>query len=681
MKSYNEYIEEINAISDQQSISNLDFINDFDVLNLRDESGTPIAFTLFQMGYIFNDNKILSISNSANEHDRIAAQYADRGYKPYSFTSETLVERMANIGHLFKDMDLLKDRGSRVASIMYRKGYKFSDEQINELHDNNFPIATLEASAGRVFDDISIQKLLSPEGVPVAHTMAEKGHVFKDKEHLFLADKFSNTTASIMAKKGHTFEEKEILKLTDRNGNSVAHYQVEYNWVTTDKELLSLKNDSSVSVAQLLAQKNHAFTDKDIYSIPNDKGKDVAYYMAKNGHAIFDIDALSKTYTDSIPVSASYHHGNRHNTGNQWGSGSSSEKIVLKSLFDVLMESGKFDINNEQVKSNPDILSLVTQRNKAPVALSLHNATGFVPDADIAKKMNPNSLILFIEAAIYSENKLKEFSHLLADKELLLSTNSKGYSIALAFSKVGAKFEDDDVKKSLAPKSAKNWREGVFPSGKNQGKTFGEIADKNPSYFQWCHENKKYNVHKYVTADDVKSITKKDEPKQVEPKKSIPESSVAENKKNWRKLVFETGKHTGKTLGELAEKNPTYLEWCHLNGKCNIDNLIPMEDIKECINNKVKDNITTVKETPITPGEEWKKLEMNVGKFQGQTLGDLCETKKAYITYMYEKGMKFITDNVPTEVIDHLNNNDAQLKAYNDKKDPVQIKSTGELDF
>jgi hypothetical protein len=153
MKTYNEYIAEINAINDIKDISKLDFINDFEALNLRDESGTPIAFTLFQKGHSFTDNKILLIQNSANEHDRIAAQYVDKGYKPYSFSSETLVERMAGIGHVFEDMDLLKSRCSRVASIIYKKGYKFSDEQIMELHNDNFPVASFEVNNGRMFEN------------------------------------------------------------------------------------------------------------------------------------------------------------------------------------------------------------------------------------------------------------------------------------------------------------------------------------------------------------------------------------------------------------------------------------------------------------------------------------------------------------------------------------------------
>lgn len=698
MKEYKDYIEDIKNC-ESKDFSKLPFINDYDVLNMRDQEGVPIAFVLSNAGYIFDDRKILSIRDSGSQSARMQAEMADRNYVPYRHESKSLATFMARNGHEFTDIEILKDPS--VSKAMIENGCSFTEEQILKIHTEEFPIAHeifttgvkfesedilllkdkngnsiahLLAQEGHEFEDLNIIKLKNKDGVSVAEHMARQGFIFRDKEILLIENRFGESVASIQAEKGYISEDIDILKLKNRMGDSIAYIQASKGWKTEDKEILTLKNHNGSSVAEIYAKEGKVFTDPDIYKQYNNQGKPVAYYMAKCGNPVFDYDVLSTLVSVKVPAYQVSHSKDRYGRSNA----NYSDKISV-TILDVLMYGKNVDFNVDDVKNNADLLSLRTSGNGAPLATMMFNDYDFVPALDVAKKMNPNSLILLIEAAFKGLNRdgaEDKFKHLLNDKELLLTSNSKNYSIALAFSKAGIKFEDPEIVELLKPKSAINWRRGVFPSGANKGKTFGDIADSNPNYLAWCHENQKYDIHKFITKEDIDNL--------------VANKGNQENvDDSWKNKTFTRGKNNGKTFIEVLESNPKYMQWCHSEKAFDVDKLVPLEEINKYIeikkskinvSEKKAENINVVPKESNSKVESWEDMVINVGKFKGKTLGELCNTKMAYVTYMYDQGMELLTKNIPSDVIDSLRNNES-LKAYQDKKEKSFVRDAGELDI
>lgn len=688
MKEYQDYIKEIsNAVEKGEPLTSLSFIsnNDYDVLNLRDKTGVPVAFVASLNGHIFDDVKILGIQDSGNDNLRLAAEMADRNYKRYVHNPSLLCEMMARSGHVFDNMEIIK-RGN-VASLMLDNGADINEKTLIELSKNNARIAHKALSKGFSFETTEGLLLEDSDNVTIAHKMATNGHIFENMDVLMAKDKNGVSVAHIMAKSGYKFDNKEVLMLNDRFGNSVAHEQARHNqvfddmdiisqkdrrgdsvghiqavngWVSKDPNTLKITNDDGVSIAHILAKKNHAFYDESIYSLMDNKGKTVAYHMAKNGHGIMDANVLAQNYF--IP-SSGFNHNGKGRAGNH------------KDLISILEESNKFNFNIDEVKNNADILSIVSPGMKSPFLTRLYRDNGYIPSLDIAKEMNPNSLILFVENVLkYSpKEEFDKFAHLTSDKELMLKTNKKNYPISLAFSNCGFKSDIPEVIELLKPKSMNNWRDAVFPSGKFKGKKLGEIADSKPDYLEWCHKNNKYGIQKAITAEDIASLMKapiKPSPSQKPIDQNL--GNQAGSSDDWRSVQFKSGKNKDKTYGEILDINPTYMEWCHQEKKLDVHLHVPMEAIKSALESKKSNiNVSSQKAAPKAnnPVSEnnWKEMEVTFGKHKGKTLGDLCESQKGYVTYLHGKGMKFIVDNVPSDIIVALNNNE-DIKSYQDKK-------------
>lgn len=705
MKEYKDYIAEIeNAAEKNIGLDKLEFIGDFEVLSMRDEEGVPVAFALSNYGHVFEDINVLRIQDSESYSQRIAAEMADRGYVKYTHTPVSLAEKMAQTGHVFKDIEALKI--SNVANIMLSKGHEFSDEEFLELHSERTPLAHIAvqngkeftnneilklknsngdsvahilASKGFQFEDVEIISLQNNKGYSVAHIMAEHGFEFKDKELLSLSDNNGRSVAHVQAEKGLITEVPDVLKLKNIRGESVAHIQANKGWETDNKEILSLQDSMGISLAEIYARKGKSFNDPDIYKLSNHHGKSVAYYMAKNGNAILEPDVLKDIVSVKVPNYArGYQSSNSRNRGYQ----NQYPDRINVSILDVLENSGKFDFNIDEIKNSPEILSQQDLQNGNPFVTSMYRKYGFVPSVEVAKKMNPNSMILFLHVVINKftlEKDIAKFQHLLDDKELLLTKNSKDYSIALAFAKGGVKFDDPEIVELIKPKSAVNWRDGVFPSGKFKGQTFGSVADTSPDYLRWCHESGKFNINKYITKEDIDKL-------QVKPKAKAEVPTETHN--DWQLKTFPTGKNEGKTFAEVLEKNPKYMEWCYNEKRYGIDKLIPLDEIKRSLDAK-NSNINVVekqvnKPDPITSKPEdssnWEDLKMPVGKYKGTTLKELCNSKIGYVTYMHGQGMDFLTKNIPTEVINALNN-DETLLAFQQKKAKTLINDAGELEI